>query len=119
MSGILVGTAILWILNAALVAPLAARSLTRRLASEGLSVESLDDLPEEEKNRWKRVATNCFIQWDLLVLGVAGLIGGLLGYYFIGISFESKGWPGMLAFSASNRHVVSHSPGDTGRGMDQ
>jgi len=42
-----------------------------------------------------------------LVLGTVGLIGGLLGYWFLGLSFEAKGWPGMIAFIGASFLGVS------------
>lgn len=34
----------------------------------------------------------------MIVLGLAGLIAGLIGYWFVGIALDLKGWPGMIAF---------------------
>jgi len=43
----------------------------------------------------------CYMLVDTLVLGTAGfLFGAILGWYFFGISFEARGWPGMIAFVA-------------------
>lgn len=98
MEGILIGTGILWLLNLLLVLPLTNLSLRRRMAAEGVAAESMDGLPDEEQQRWKGVATGYYILWDVIVLGTAGLVGGLLGFWFIGISTEARGWPGMIAF---------------------
>ena len=98
MAGILIGTAILWILNIALVMPLTNMSLCRRMAVEGVNVESSESMPDDEKKRWQNIATNYYMMWDVIVLGLAGLIGGLLGYFFFGFSLEAKGWPGVIAF---------------------
>ena len=102
MEGILIGTAILWALTAVLVVPLTSLCLGRKMAAAGVVAASLETLPDEEKARWRRVATNYYVLWDVIVLGTAGLIGGLLGYYFIGVSLEAKGWPGMVAFIAAS-----------------
>jgi zinc transporter ZupT len=68
-------------------------------------------LPVESQRRWQRVATGYYILWDVLVLGVAGFVGGLLGFWFLGISLEAKGWPGMLAFVGASFLGLSLSQG--------
>lgn len=98
MEGILIGTAILLVLNVILVTPLTNFSVGRRLALAGVKVSSLDQLSPDQKAFWESVAVRHFIMWDVVVLGVAGMIGGLLGYWFIGFSTQAKGWPGILAF---------------------
>ena len=100
MEGVLIGTAILWGLTAVLVAPLTNMSVGRSMAAAGVRAASLDQLPEDKKKHWQGVATRHYIGWDVLVLGLAGLIGGLMGFQFIGISMEAKSWPGMIAFIA-------------------
>lgn len=105
--GILIGTAILWALNALVVVPLASASVGRKLAAEGIDPDTLDSLPATQQDHWKNVFTGHYILWDVLVLGVAGVIMGLFGYYFIGISFEARGWPGMIAFIVASLLGVS------------
>ena len=61
MSGILIGTAILWILTSVLVVPLANRSVARRMAAQGLSAEAVAELPPEQKRYWQGVATRYYI----------------------------------------------------------
>ncbi len=102
MHGILIGTAILWVLNLAIVSPLATGALRRRMVREGVDPDSDLALSEEEQAYWSGVATKQYILHDVLVLGTAGLIGGLLGYYFVGLTLDAKGWPGMIAFIASS-----------------
>lgn len=54
---------------------------------------------EKKKNEIDLVPTGYFIVADVLVLGIAGFLIGLIsGYYFIGISTKAKHWPGMIAF---------------------
>jgi len=55
------------------------------MKTEGVCVESVDELTDEEKKYWKRIATSYYIVLDVIVLGIVGLVGGLLGYYFIGV----------------------------------
>jgi hypothetical protein len=55
-------------------------------------------LDDAAKAELERLNTKYYIITDVIVLGVAGLIGGLLGCWFVGISFKAKGWPGIIAF---------------------
>jgi len=98
MEGVLIGTTILWILSAVIVTPLTNWSVANRMVTEGIEVGSLEELPPEKKSYWQKKATSYFIVWDVIVLAIAGFVGGLLGFLFIGISIDTKGWPGMLAF---------------------
>lgn len=101
-TNIIVGTAILWLLNGLIVVPLAGY-WTRRTLGLPVNVSTNDEnLTEEDKARINSTFTRNYILADVLILGTAGFIGGLLGYYFIGISFEAKGWPGMIAFIVSS-----------------
>jgi hypothetical protein len=98
MEGILIGTAILWVLSAVLVVPLTNGCVKREMVAAGVAPGTVSQLPLAEQRRWRRIATVYYILWDILVLGGAGFVGGLLGFWFVGISFEPKGWPGILAF---------------------
>lgn len=102
MEGILIGTAVLWLLTAVLVAPLTNWSVKRRMALAAVGEASLDDLPPDEKAHWEGLATRHYILWDVVVLTLAGLVGGLLGFWFVGVSLNAKGWPGMIAFIATS-----------------
>ncbi len=99
LQGILVGTGVLWALNLIIVAPLTQLLVTRRLSMPAYAhvrgnPEAAKDLPE-----FKSLVVRSYMQVDTLVLGIAGfLFGSLLGWSFFGISFEAKGWPGMIAF---------------------
>jgi len=49
------------------------------------------------------IPTGYYILADVIVLGVAGVLMGLIsGYYFIGFSFKPKDWPGMIVFIISS-----------------
>jgi ABC-type long-subunit fatty acid transport system fused permease/ATPase subunit len=102
MEGIFIGTLILWGLTAILVKPLTIYCVSRRMAAEGVTATAPEEQTVEVKQYWSRVATQYYILWDVVVLGIAGFIGGLLGFWFIGISLEAKGWPGMIAFIAAS-----------------
>ena len=95
---IIIGTAILWGLSALVVVPLARFWLGRKLEEPAYARLQGSELSESDQSTVNRMATQYYIMADVLVLGTAGLIGGLLGYWFIGLSFEAKGWPGMIAF---------------------
>jgi hypothetical protein len=49
------------------------------------------------------IPTGYYILADVIVLGVAGGLMGLIsGYYLIGFSFKPKDWPGMIVFIVSS-----------------
>jgi hypothetical protein len=98
MEGILIGTAILWILTAVIVEPLTNLCVSNCMSNRGVQPELVDELTDEEKKHWGKVATFYYVLWHVVVLGCVGFVGGLFGYYFIGISLEAKSWPGILAF---------------------
>ncbi len=92
----LIPTLVLWITNAFLVTPLAQKlSLQTVKIPSGTDTKSLG---AETKKEIARVFTKKYVMLDICILGIMGFIGGLLGYFFIGVSFEAKGWPGMIAF---------------------
>ena len=99
---ILIGTAIVWILSAIFVAPLTAWLTRRRLAAPEFALVREVELAPDAQARCDRVAKECYILADVAVLGVAGLIGGLMGYWFIGISTKAIGWPGVLTFMVAS-----------------
>ncbi|MEW6376449.1 MAG: hypothetical protein AB1502_11765 [Thermodesulfobacteriota bacterium] len=52
-----------------------------------------------EKPEYKSLVARSYMLVDTLVLGSAGfLFGALLGWFFLGVSFNAKGWPGLIAF---------------------
>jgi hypothetical protein len=96
--GIIIGTAILWGLTAILINPIVDAQLRSRMESEGVYVSSMEQLSVGERAYWDGVATRIYILWDVIILGIAGFLGGyLLGYGLIGISLNVKGWPGMIS----------------------
>jgi hypothetical protein len=103
---ILICTAIIWVLQTVLVSPLSAylanwRLLRLSLPAYSKGEVSYDDLPELEKSKVDDVSLSSFIIMDVAVLSLAGLLAGLLlGFWFIGVSFDKTGWPGMAAFIA-------------------
>ena len=97
--GILLGTGILWGLSAILVAPLTNYLVSRKLTQPAYAHISGNMEVATEQPEFNGLATRCYILVDTLVLGIAGfLFGAILGWYFIGISFNARGWPGMIAF---------------------
>ena len=46
-----------------------------------------------------QIPTGFYILADVIIMGVAGgLLGLISGYYFIGISWKPRDWPGMIVF---------------------
>jgi hypothetical protein len=98
---ILIGTLILWILTALFVVPLAEHWTKKKLEEPQyahLRVADPEQLSEEQQAALRAIGVKNYIVADLLVLGIAGLIGGLVGFWFLGFSFKLEGWPGMIAF---------------------
>jgi len=101
LENILIATGIVWLLSVLFVRPLTLHLLERKLSEPNyahLRVNDPEELSDDQKKELASLATKCYILADVLVLGIAGFIAGLLGYWFIGISLEAKGWPGVLAF---------------------
>ena len=104
ISSWIIGTIILWVLKSLGTVPLS-RFLSRsREAGYTPPTESEISQSEEvagagEKKEVEAIPTGYYILADVLVLGVAGFLLGLItGYYFIGISWRAQEWPGMIAF---------------------
>ena len=94
----IIGTAILWALTGLVVRPLANHWLSQKLAQPAYADISAESPGEEDEAVLRGLAVKYYILASMLVLGVAGLIGGLLGYWFVGISFEARSWPGVIMF---------------------
>jgi hypothetical protein len=98
MENILFATAALWLLEALCVAPLAVylsrRSRVRATVAAGQGVAALD------AGAPATIDTGSYITASVLVLGTAGLLLGLAGFWFVGFSTRAKSWPGILAFIA-------------------
>ena len=93
----IVGTAILWLLTGVVVIPLA-KLLTKNRANK--SVQSYEGGQEAiaQTEAEPEISTGYYILVHVLVLGIAGLIIGLVsGWFFIGITWQAKSWPGMIA----------------------
>ena len=97
--GFLIGTGIVWGLSALLVIPIA-RALTRRNSKRSQSsVEAGDSATAVSQAQVEEIDTGYFILADVMVLGIAGLLLGLvLGWFFIGITWHARNWPGLIAF---------------------
>jgi hypothetical protein len=101
---ILIATGILWGLTALVVMPLTGYLVGRKLQEPAYAHlnKDEDELSEDDKKQLESLATKYFILADVLVLGIAGFVIGLFGYYLIGIAFDRRGWPGMIAFIAAS-----------------
>jgi hypothetical protein len=102
VANIFIATIILWVISALFVVPLANYFVARKLQEPAFAHLSGDELDASQAEELKRLATKYYILADVFVLGIAGVIGGLLGYRFIGISLEARGWPGIVAFIAAS-----------------
>jgi hypothetical protein len=101
LKNILIATGIMWLLSILFVKPLTLHLLKKKLNEPNyahLRGNDPEELNDDQKKELASLATKCYILADVLVLGIAGFIAGLLGYWFIGISLGAKGWPGVLAF---------------------
>ncbi len=96
--GILIGTGILWSLGLLIVNPLASLLTKRKFALQyvdGYLPQDDHELSEKVNSIYNRT----YILVDLIVLSTAGFLMGLLvGWYFIGISWRARDWPGLIAF---------------------
>jgi hypothetical protein len=109
MWGFIIGTGTVWLLSALIVMPLAQYLTSRRLKRQGVVISDTEALASDEE---PMIALDYYIIADVLVLGIAGFImGAAVGWFFIGISFDVKGWPGLLAFiGASFAGAMLHGP---------
>lgn len=97
--GILIGTGILWGLNAILVTPLTNLLIQKKLRTPAYAHLNGDTKTVAEEPEFKNLVIRSYLLIDTIVLGLAGfLFGVLFGWFFIGISFNAKGWPGLIAF---------------------
>jgi hypothetical protein len=94
-----IGTGIVWGLSALLVIPIA-RALTRRKARQlRLSIGAAESATVASESQADEIDTGYYIMADVMVLGIAGLLLGLVfGWFFIGITWHAKSWPGLIAF---------------------
>lgn len=93
---ILIPTLMLWVVTSLVVEPLARNWTVKQLKL--VPNTDMKDFSGEDKMRFEKVLTKKFILVDIAILGALGFVAGLLGYWFIGISLNKKGWPGMIAF---------------------
>jgi len=93
----IVGTAILWLLTGLVVMPLA-KLLTKSRAKKSIQSYVSGQGALAQTKAQPEITTGYYILVHVLVLGIAGLIMGLvLGWFFIGITWQAKSWPGMIA----------------------
>lgn len=99
---IVIGTGILWLLTGLVVLPIARLLTNSRAKGLGQSqVSGQGTLAETQAE--PEIATGYYILVDVLVLGIAGLImGWVLGWFFIGITWQAKSIPGMIVFIAAS-----------------
>jgi hypothetical protein len=94
---IIIGTGILWLLTGFVVMPLAqlwTNSRAKKCAESDVSGQGVI----AQTKTTPEIDTSYYIIVDVLVLGLVGLVMGLVfGWYFIGITWQAKSWPGMIA----------------------
>jgi hypothetical protein len=106
-TGILIGTGILWVLTAIFVVPLSGWLVKNRLREPAFAHLNHENLDESATKELESLYGKYFILADVLVLGIAGFIAGLLGFWFIGIAWKAKAWPGMIAFMLTSIIISS------------
>jgi hypothetical protein len=89
--GFIIGTAILWgskLISLPLARVMAGSRIEKKVVGEG-----------EKKQEVEIIPLGPYILADVLVLGILGfLLGLLVGWFFIGISWRARDWPGMIVF---------------------
>jgi len=96
--GILIGTAMLWILGLLVVNPLAIY-FTKRQLNQILNAGAIPQDQNVITAQTSSIFTRNYILIDVIILSIAGfLMGYLAGWFFIGISWRARDWPGLIAF---------------------
>jgi hypothetical protein len=98
-ANIFICTLLMWVLSAMVVVPLSRRLFEKAVAgnTELASAVNTEPVSEEIKTRLQKLQNMKFIQADVIVMGIAGAIAGMVGYPLIGISWKATAWPGLLA----------------------
>ena len=100
--GILIGTAVLWGLGLLVVNPIAKYFTNQTIAQEYAGGMGGSD-QAAISSRVNSLFTRNYIITDVIVLSVAGFLMGILaGWFFIGISWNWRSWPGLIAFIGLN-----------------
>jgi hypothetical protein len=96
---IIICTLIMWVLTSVAVVPLTNAWFKRAVVNFPDITLDANGAPidEEAKARCAKLYSTKFIQADVLVMGVAGLIAGLAGFPLVGFAWKAKAWPGLLA----------------------
>jgi hypothetical protein len=99
-----VGTLILWGVTSLIVQPLAQYWAQRRLAQPAyVYLGSAGNLDEAAKAKVDSLNRECFVMTHVLVLGALGFMAGLaLASPLIGIAWQRKYWPGIIALIAAS-----------------
>ena len=96
---VLIGTGIVWGLSALLVIPIASALTRRKSKRPQLSIDGGQSATIGGEATGAEIDTGYYILADVMVLGVAGLmLGFIFGWFFIGITWHAKNWPGLIAF---------------------
>ena len=101
---IFVGTLFLWGLTVFIVQPLAKFWVSIRLQKPAFAhINAPEILGVLAKEEFEELEKKCYIQANVLVLGITGLVLGLAsGSPFIGIAWDRRFWPGMIALMCAS-----------------
>lgn len=104
LANVAVATVSMAVLRAVVVLPLASYLTSLRAVSAyapaGALARGAEAAPGEVPAP-PEVPTGFYVLADVLVLGCAGLIAGLLGHWFVGVASRAKDWPGLIALMAA------------------
>ena len=95
LTNILIGTLILQFIEFVFVLPLTKLAVKRKLGVGDLSDV---EVPVSTRLDFESLFVRYYILFDVFILSVFGFFGGLFGFWFIGFSSKSRGWPGMVCF---------------------
>jgi len=110
-ASLLIGTGILWLLKTLVVVPLSCFLTQQQMARPPYAHLNDPNCGEAEQAALERLVARNYIIADVLVLGIAGFIAGLLGYWFIGIAWNRREWPGLIAFVVASLLGLSLASG--------
>jgi len=98
-ANIFICTLLMWGLAAIVVIPLAQVLFRNSLQSRPdlMADGEAALITEEAREEYRKLYYTKFIQADVLVMSIAGMIAGFAGFPLIGFAWKAKAWPGLLA----------------------
>jgi len=96
--GIILGTALIWLTTLAIVNPATKYFVKRKLAYQAADVYNIQ-MEQETPQISNKSYTRIYVATSVVVFAVVGfLVGRTTGFYFIGLSWRWRDWPGLIAF---------------------